>query len=153
MPLDSATWAALALVLTAAGAACSYVAWRRHGLAAGTRGLAWTLLPVAAYLTGTLRLAGQITHDVTAWAVRLAFSPFVWLGIVVAGVSVVLFGASATMRRRGIGTRERPPTKRALKRQQTRQVAAPPRRKAEPTLSTDDDLEDIAAILKKHGIS
>ena len=71
------------------------------------RGLAWTLVPVAAWLTGTLRLAGDVVDAVTGWAAHLVFDPLTWLGIVLAGVSVVLFGASATMRRRGIGTRER----------------------------------------------
>jgi hypothetical protein len=152
MPLDSATWAALALLLSTAGAAYTYLAWRRHGLAAGVRGLAFTLLPIAAWLTGTLRLAGQIVDDVTAWAARLAFSPFVWIGIVVAGVSVLLFGASATMKRRGIGVRERPTTKRGLERKQAEQVTASPTRQAAPRVSTDDDLADIEAILRKHGI-
>ena len=165
MPLDSATWAALALLLSTAGAAFTYLAWRRHGLAAGVRGLAFTLLPIAAWLTGTLRLAGQIVDDVTAWAARLAFSPFVWIGIMVAGVSVLLFGASATMKRRGIGVRERPTTKRrgigvreratrkrGLERQQAEQVTASPTRQAAPQVSTDDDLADIEAILRKHGI-
>ena len=54
--LDSTTWAALALTLTVIGAVLSWVAWRRRGPAAGLRGLGWTLLPVAAWLTGTLRL-------------------------------------------------------------------------------------------------
>ena len=46
MTLDSATWAVLALLLTASGAVYTYVAWRRNGAAAGVRGLAWTLVPV-----------------------------------------------------------------------------------------------------------
>ena len=33
--IDSTTWAALALTLTIIGAALSWVAWRRRGLAAG----------------------------------------------------------------------------------------------------------------------
>jgi hypothetical protein len=157
MPLDSATWAALALVLTAVGAAYTYVSWRRRGPAAGVRGLAWTMVPIAAWLTGTLRLAGQIADAVTSWAARLVFSPVVWLGVVVAGVSVVLFGASETMRRRGIGTRGRPPRdrsrkKRGLEGRQSKQVAAPAGRQAAPSMGTDDDLADIEAILKKHGI-
>ena len=105
MSLDSATWAALALVLTVVGAALSFLAWRRRGLAAGLRGLAWTLVPVAAWLTGTLKLAGNIVNDVTDWAARLVFSPSVWLGIVVAGAAVVLWFVSGAMRARGVGTR------------------------------------------------
>src|SRR3954454_577727 len=101
--IDSTTWAALALTLTIIGGALSWVAWRRRGLASGLRGLAWTLVPVAAWLTGTLKLAGNIVDDVTDWATRLVFSPSVWLGIVVAGVAVVLWFVSGAMLARGVG--------------------------------------------------
>jgi hypothetical protein len=145
VPLDSTTWAALALVLAACGAGYTYVAYRRDGIAGGVRGTAWTLLPVAAWLTGTLRLAGNVVDDVTAWAARLVFNPFTWLGIILAGVSVVLFGASSVMKRREIGTRPRP-----AKDKQTKQLADP-RTKAPKQEQLVED--DIAAILKKHGIS
>src|SRR4051795_515275 len=105
--IDSTTWAALALTLTIIGAALSWMAWRRRGLAAGVRGLAWTLVPVAAWLTGTLKLAVNIVDDVVGWASRLVFSPTVWLGIIVAGTSAGLFVVSGLMRRRGIGVRGR----------------------------------------------
>ena len=146
--IDSTTWAALALVLTIIGAALSWVAWRRRGLAAGVRGLAWTLVPVAAWLTGTLKLAVSIVDDVTSWATRLVFSPAVWAGIIVAGASGVLFVVSGLMRSRGIGVR----------RNKVRPVegkSAPPvtARKKDKGSSEDlDDMADIEAILKKHGI-
>ena len=146
--MDSATWAALALTLTLIGAALSFVAWRRRGLAAGLRGLSWTLLPVAAWLTGTLRLAVDVGQAVTDWAARLVFSPTVWLGLAVGGVAVGLWFLSGAMRSRGKGVN-------AARRDE---VAAPsgrqqlpPRRKSghEDDL---DDMADIEAILKKHGI-
>ena len=149
MTLDSATWAVLALLLTASGAVYTYVAWRRSGSAAGVRGLAWTLVPVAAWLTGTLRLAGDVVDAVTGWAAHLVFDPLTWLGIVLAGVSVVLFGASATMRRRGIGTRERTP--RSERKSERKQVEAPKRERAAGRERLVDD--DVTAILKKHGIT
>jgi hypothetical protein len=152
MPLDSATWAALAFVLTATGAVYTYVSWQRRGPAAGMRGLAWTLLPVAAWLTGTLKLGGDVVDAFASWAARLVFNPATWLGVILAGVSVVLFGASATMSRRGIGTRGRPGKPRDVKQRKAGELSASPDRKAEPTMSTDDDLADIEAILKKHGI-
>ena len=36
----------------------------------------------------------------SSWAVRLVFSPVVWAGVVVAGVSVALFAVSGFLRRR-----------------------------------------------------
>jgi hypothetical protein len=154
MPLDSVTWAALAFCLTAIGAAWTYVAWHRRGAAAGIRGVAWTLLPVAAWATGTLELAGDVADDVGRWAVHLVFSPLVWLGIVLAGMSVVLFGVSGAMRTRGIGSRK-PKDSKGSKgtvpaAKPGRALGAPRSRKSAGPV---DDMDDIEAILKKHGIS
>jgi hypothetical protein len=153
MSLDSATWAALALVLTLVGAALSFLAWRRRGLASGLRGLAWTLVPVAAWLTGTLKLAGNIVDDVTDWAARLVFSPSVWLGIVVAGVAVVLWFVSGAMLARGVGTRGVPGRERSAEvpGQERKQVPVAPTKKSARNDDVDD-MADIEAILKKHGI-
>jgi hypothetical protein len=151
--IDSTTWAALALVLTLIGAGLSWVAFRRRGTAAGVRGLAWTLIPVAAWLTGTLKLAGNIIDDVGNWATRLVFSPSVWLGVAVAGVAGVLWVVSGTMRSRGIGVRGKAAARatRKAERVEAKGVAPVTARKK----SDDDGLDDMAdieAILKKHGI-
>ena len=148
--LDDTTWAALALVLTILGAAFTWVAWRRRGLAAGIRGLAWTLIPVAAWLTGTLKLAGNILEDVINWGARLVFSPVVWLGIIVAGVAALLWVTSGVMRARGIGVRGKG---REVPAGRTKAVPAAKSGK-QPARKDDDldDMDDIEAILKRHGI-
>jgi len=149
--IDSTTWAALALTLTIIGATLSWMAWRRRGPAAGIRGLAWTLVPVAAWLTGTLKLAVNIVDDVVSWASRLVFSPTVWLGVIVAGASAGLFVVSGVMRRRGVGVRGKAAA--ARKDELAEPKAAKPvtsrRKKQDDDL---DDMADIEAILKKHGI-
>ena len=144
MDVDSATWAALALTLTLIGGVLTVLAWRRRGPAAGVRGLAWTLVPVAAWLTGTLRLATDVVEAVVDWAARLVFSPAVWLGVVVAGVAAVLFVVSGMMRARGVGGSARP--------RKEREVGQPKRRAVSAPADDDDDMADIEAILKKHGI-
>lgn len=168
--LDSTTWAALALTLTVIGAVLSWVAWRRRGPAAGLRGLGFTLLPVAAWLTGTLRLVVAVVEEVVDWATRLVLSPTVWAGVVVLGVAVLLLVVSGAMRSRGVGVRERPG--RQGRRDRRDEVASPTGRKAvgatEPAQaplsgkaarrgaakhpSDLEDMDDIEAILKKHGI-
>ncbi|MBV9830545.1 MAG: hypothetical protein JOZ82_03050 [Marmoricola sp.] len=145
--LDSTTWAALALVLTIIGGALAWRAWRRRGLAAGLRGLAWSLLPLAAWLTGTLELAASILQDVSTWAGHLIFSPAVWLGVAIAVLAGVLFVVSGLMRGRGRGTKRH-----------DRAVAASPAGGGRvPARSrTPEDIEgmdEIEAILKKHGIA
>src|SRR3954447_10618094 len=152
--IDSTTWAALALVLTVLGAALSWAVWRRRGLAAGIRGLAWTLVPVAAWLTGTLKLAANIIDDVATWATRLVFSPAVWLGIIVAGGSAALFVVSGRMRSRGIGVRDKA-TRDNAARAPHEEGAKPVAPRKQPKRRDPDDLDDLAdieAILKKHGM-
>ena len=82
-----------------------------------------------------------IGDSVGHWAVHLVFSPVVWLGIVLTGVSAVLFGASALLRGRGSAP----------------ELGAPPARAATPARGKaaigDGDLDDIEAILRRHGIS
>jgi len=164
--IDDTTWAALALILTILGAVYTWFAWRRSGLAAGMRGLAWTLLPVAAWLTGSLKLVTGIVEDIVNWAAKLVFSPVVWLGIAVAGVAVALWVLSGFMRARDIGVRDRDPSLRSSgskevgagkPAQQSAETAAgtqPARKKPAAKRGNDDieDLDEIEAILKRHGI-
>lgn len=145
---DDATWQALGLVLTLLGSGLSVLAWRRRGAASGLRGFAWSLLPLAAALTGTLQLLWRIADEVVTWALRLVFSPIVWLGIVLAGVSLVLFVVSGVLRARRPAKQAHPvrgqDDKPALGRTGATAARAP---------RAEDDLEDIEAILRKHGIS
>jgi hypothetical protein len=144
--IDATTWQALGLTLTVIGLLLSILLWRRRGAASGVRGVAWSLLPLAAGLTGTLKLLWQIGDSIVSWAVRLVFSPVVWIGIAVAGVSLMLFAVSAAMRARGVGTSSRAG---APAKQLPEQAS---RRRAEPAVQ-DKDMDDIEAILRKHGIS
>lgn len=147
--IDPSTWQALGLTLTVMGLLLSVLLWRRRGPAAGLRGIAWSLLPAAAGLTGTLRLLWQIGDAVATWAVRLVFSPVVWAGIVLAGVSVVLLGVSGALRSRGIGST---PATRSPKAARSKELPEQrSARKAEPAVK-DEDMDDIEAILRKHGI-
>ena len=137
------------------GGILTWLAYRRWGLAAGLKGAGLTLLPLAAYLTDTLRMFTRIGDAVVDWATALVFSPSVWAGVVVAGLGVVLFVVGRGMQARGRGTTPRSPGRPAA-------AAAPegrreplPRGKAarsEPAVG-DDDMADIEALLKKRGIT
>jgi hypothetical protein len=143
--IDDITWYALGMMLTGGGLVWSYLRYQKYGLAAGLRAAAWSLLPLALALTRTLKLAGQIIEDIGSWATHLVFSPVVWLGIVLGGVSVVLFGASAVIGRRQSGKgagKSTSGTKASLPAESGRKSATP----------IDDDMADIEAILRKHGI-
>lgn len=155
MDYDAASWGALAIALSLLGGIITWYRWKSGGLPTLLRGTAWSLLPLAAWLTGVLELVAGIAEDVGRWAARLVFSPSVWLGIVLAGVAVVLFGASAFVsRRRG----DEPKKQRKQRKpretgtaEEPRQVQPPRKGKQQPVEGLED-MDDIDAILKKHGI-
>lgn len=146
--MNDATWAALTATLTLLGAIWTFYAFRNRGAASGVRGAAFTLLPIAAYTTGTLEMFTEIGQSVGDWATHLVFSPVVWAGVVLTGLSVVLFMVSGAMRDRGIGGKPGAP---AVPRAERTGALGKPTR-AEPAVM-DDDLADIEAILRKRGIS
>lgn len=149
--IDTSTWQALGLLLTVVGLVISLLVWRRRGAAAGLRGVAWSLLPAAAGLTGTLKLVWEIGDDIASWAARLVFSPVVWAGIALAGVSLMLFALTAAMRARGVGRSSARTSEGGDARQLPQQRSASKASK-EPAVQ-DKDMDDIEAILRKHGIT
>ena len=150
-------WFPLAGGLTLLGLILSWLAWRRRGAAAGLRGVAWSLLPLAAYLTGAIKMLWQMGTAIGDFASSFVFSPRVWAGVIVAGVAGVLFAVSGGLRRGrrarakqlpDSGPENRPvpagtaPTK-ALK-----PAKSPARGKA----ADDDDFGEVADILRRHNI-
>jgi heme exporter protein D len=151
---DSATWQALGLTVTLLCLVVTAFVWRRRGPVRGLRALAWSLVPLAAGLTGVLRLGWDIADSVGSWAVRGVFDPFMWLGIAVAGVSAVLFVASGLLGRRK-GASKATQKRRAAQQgpQGGQPLPAKGRPPAQVPATTDDDLADIEELLRKHGIS
>jgi hypothetical protein len=149
--VDDVTWGALTLTLTAIGGFYTWWAYQNRGATPAMRGLALTLLPAAAWLTGTLEMFTRIADAVSDWALHLAFSPKVWLGVILAACSVGLFLVSGFLRNRGIGGGA--PQRKAAK-AAPRQPRALPKAEQPSGPLTDDGLDDeIAAILKRRGIS
>lgn len=145
--IDDVTWFAFASTLTVIGVFATWLLWRRRGAAAGLRALSFTLLPYAAYLTGTLKLVTRIADAIGSWAIHFVFSPTVWVGVALAGLAVVLFGASRVLGRHpgAAPTNAEKPAKAVATRNRPAAQAPPG--------GDLDDMKDIEAILKKHGIS
>jgi hypothetical protein len=177
---DSIAWLPLCAGLTAAGLVLTYIAARRRGWRAMLRGAAWSLLPLAAYLTGSIEMFWKIGTAIGDFATAFAFSPEKWAGIGVAGLAVVAFTAGGGRVRRK-AARERAAARAAERQQaaadtsdatpvsgarkpdtaalgeQTRALAKPAkgkdRGKGEATgASPGDDLKDVEEILRKRGI-
>lgn len=148
--MDEATWAALTATLTIAGLIWTWLAFRRRGAANGLRALGFTLLPAAAWLTGTLEMVTEIGASVTDWATSLVFSPFTWAGVGLAGLSALLFLVSGVIRDRQLGRAQGGGAPGVGRR--TDRSLPPGGRSGSPAPAGDDDLADIEALLRKRGI-
>ena len=150
--MDDATWQALTLVLTLMGGGWTWYAFRNRGIIPGIRGVALTLLPPAAYLTGTLEAGVRIVDVVADWGAGIVFGPSVWFGMVLLGISVTLFFLANLLSARGIGA-ETGKTDRGKSRTKDApaELSRPAAGRGKPVI--DDDLAEIEAILKKRGIS
>lgn len=146
--MSDPSWLALAAALTVCGGLWTWHAARNRGGASATRGVALTLLPGAVYLTGTLELFGEVASSTADWAAGFVFSPFVWLGLGMFALAVLLFGVSGRM---GPGA-DKPdePDKKANRKQKKADQLPRSKQKGAPMI--DDDLSDIEALLRKRGI-
>jgi hypothetical protein len=170
---ESIAWFPICLGLTVAGAALSVLLWRRSGVRRGLRGMAWSGLPLALYLSGAIIMVGRIGSAVVQFASGFVFSPRTWAGLVLFGVAGLTFlgtGGLPLMRRRRArkaaagksGGREGRHGEQELTAGQTGTVGTSDREPVGATKASkrgtvrsavDDDLKDVEDILRKHGIT
>jgi hypothetical protein len=166
MSFSQVPWLLLCGGLTAIGLIASWIAYRRSGARAAMRGVAWSLLPIALYLVGILQVLWRFGVAIGDFFSGLAFSPKVWSGIIIACLSVLLFFITG-------GLRGRDRRKRAREKKQdgdagpgqlmassgtaasarAQPAAVPAKRKAAKPPAGDEDFDEVAQILKRHGIS
>ncbi|MBV9208084.1 MAG: cellulose synthase [Actinobacteria bacterium] len=99
---DQIAWLPLCAGLTGLGLVLSFLAMRRRGVRSGLRWAAWSLLPLAADLTGAIEMFWKMGVAVADFAKGFVFSPKVWAGIALAGLALVLFTVSGSRRRRRV---------------------------------------------------
>jgi hypothetical protein len=170
---DKIAWLPLCGGLTGLGLVLSYLVMRRRGLGSGLRGAAFSLLPLAAYLTGAVKMLWQMGVAIGDFAKGFAFSLQVWSGIAVTGLAVVLFMVSGPLRRRtlkrdkgqqAVGSDDASARRPAVTgagqlatRPQPVAATAPVKARKGKTAGSgpddDDDLGDVEDILRRHGIS
>jgi hypothetical protein len=156
----TSSWAGPVFILvTVAGLILSGIAWRKKGARSGIRGIAWSLLPIAAWLTHALGLIGRIVSAIVQFAGAFVFSPKAWLGVILVGVSALLFLVSGGIplvrwrARRKEHHGDRPSGGDRPGGGQVAVTAPKARGKAQAPADKDDDLSDVRDILKRHGIS
>jgi heme exporter protein D len=163
---DKIAWLPLCGGLTGLGLVLSFLAMRRRGLGAGLRGAAWSLLPLAAYLTGAIEMFWRMGVAIGDFAKGFVFSVQVWSGLVVTALAVVLFVVSGMVRRRRVKQgKPRQAAGRAAGATATLPAApggtlaarpdsaAPAKARKSKQTDEDDDLGDVAEILRRHGIT
>lgn len=150
--MEGTTWAALTAALTVAGAIWTWIAFRRRGAANGLRALGFTLLPAAAWLTGTLEMVVEIAGSITDWATGLVFDIFTWAGVGLAGLAVVLWVVSGFIRDRQLARGRASGSAPATNAQKARELPPTSASRTAGRSPIDDDMADIEAMLKKRGI-
>jgi hypothetical protein len=86
--------------LTILGLILSYYAYRRRGLRPAMMGTAWSLLPIAAYMTGAFEMLWKVGAAIGQFGTGFVFSPMKWAGIGVTGLAIALFLAAGGRARR-----------------------------------------------------
>jgi hypothetical protein len=173
MSYNSIAWLPLAAGLTAIGLIASYFAYRRRGLRPALFWAGLALLPIAAYLTGSIEMFWKIGSAIGKFAEGFAFSAERWAGIAVAGLAAALFVAAGGRRRRkaarqarkaaGAGAARQPDglepgapdaATKALATTRVEPAKKPAKKPAKvgKAADADDDLKDIEDILRKRGI-
>jgi hypothetical protein len=176
-------WLPLCAGLTGLGLVLSYMIGRKRGMRAMFRGAAWSLLPLAAYLTGAVEMIWRMGVAIGDFASSFVWSPRVWSGLGVTGLAAVLFLATGGRRRRRRGrvgaasgrseakpaagtgavpvapgqpAHGQPAVGAGSNLPATRPEPAPVGRKAKrgkPAAGGDDDMKEIEDILRQRGIT
>ena len=175
---NSIAWFPICVGLTGVGLALSWLTWRRRGVRRGVRAAAWSSLPLALYLTGSILLVGRIGSAVVNFAQSFVFSPKTWSGVALFVVAALIFlvsggipllssvrrrakkkelkqadSAAATTTARGAvavpAGRDNPASA------ETKTVATPARaaKRGKGAAADDDGLDaDVSEILRRRGI-
>jgi hypothetical protein len=100
MSYSSIAWLPLAAGLTILGLVLSYLTYRRRGVRPALLVVAWSLLPIAAYLTGAIEMLWKVGAAIGKFGTGFVFSPMRWAGIGVTGLAIALFLAAGGRQRR-----------------------------------------------------
>jgi hypothetical protein len=142
----------LCVVVAIVGLALSVIVLSKGRISRGLRGIAWSLIPLAAYLTHAVRLIGRIGSAVVQFAGSFVFSTRAWLGVILLGISVLLFlvsGGIPLLRWR----RKRNSRGRGRSAGAGGQPSSVPAARSQPvTPPAEDDLGDVQEILRRRGI-
>jgi hypothetical protein len=151
----SLAWLPICAGLTGGGLLLSWLIWRKAGPGRGSRAVAWSLLPMAAWLTNSILLIGRIGSAIAAFAAAFVFSPKAWAGVILFGVTAVLFlttgglpllrwrkaRAGKAKSKEAVGGGAKPAV-----------TGSEPAKRAIATAGLGDDFREVEEILRRRGI-
>ena len=160
----------LCAALTGVGLVLSWFTWRRRGARRGIRAVAWSLLPLALWLTGAIPMLWRLGSAIATFAEGFVFSPKTYAGLILFALAAVIFVVSGGIPL--LSPKRRRARQKELKQQAggragpaatetgraVAQVgAAKPGKTAKPVKAgkgDDDGLDDdVMEILRRRGIS
>jgi hypothetical protein len=143
------------IAVTVVGLYLSYLAWRRKGARSAMRGVAWSLLPTAAWATHSVHLIGSIGSAIVQFAQGFVFSPKAWIGVILIVLSAGLFLVSGgvPLLQRGGRRKKEAGAGRTAEVAEHKPASLPAKRKDQPAADEAGLGGDVEAILRKHGIS
>jgi hypothetical protein len=166
MGVWSSIGGAICVAVTALGLVWSYRIWRKDGWSRGLRAIAWSLIPLAAYLTSAVGLIGRLVNAVVIFAGSIVFSPKTYAGVIVVVVALVLFivsgGLPLAKERKARKRRKAEKAAARAQRESGQPAATASQAKAVEPRKTgakaavpggDDDMSDVEEILRRRGIS
>lgn len=154
MPSADTVLLPICVAIALIGIVLTGFAWRRGSKGRVLQGVALAIVPFGLYLTGLLRLLWDAAVAVVRWAVRLAFSPILWIGFSILGLCLVLFVVGTVLVRLGRG---RAPRKTVGSDRGSR-PAVGGRTQTKPQSGSgreqpvDPEMAEIEALLKSRGI-
>jgi hypothetical protein len=152
----------ICVALTGVGLFASWLRWRRKGPRSGVRLAAWSLLPIAAWMTGVATLIERLGSAFTRFGASFVFSTRTWAGLLVAVAAVLLFlvsgGLPAVSKRKARKAAKKGAAEPGPSRPSTGSPAITAGRSGKaaktPRAAADDDgLGDVEEILRRRGIS
>lgn len=151
MPAADTVLLPICVALALLGVIATGLAWRRGNKGRVIQGIGLALAPIALYFTGLLRILWDFVVAVVGWAGRIIFSPSVWFGLSLLGLCIVLWVVGGVLARRSAA-------KAVAAGGTAKQVSGRPAKASGGTIARssapaqDDDMAEIEALLKKHGI-
>lgn len=146
MSYNTVVWLPNALILTALLAAFAWWRWRSKGVLTGLRWAGVALLPLALYAIGVYRLVWSVGLAFSRFVTGFVFRPSVWIGVALLLLAAVLIVAPSRFKS---GRGGAPAAKPAIRGRSSGRGAV----SSGGETSADDDMSDIDAILKKHGLA